>query len=95
MAGLGAYAWGCLPSSRCAHFINPVRRARQARVVVIFQRHSSPWYEVGGSGGLDCPFPGKMGLAKELAATEPVQPKGGVVVRGARNTYGVIYFIMN
>ena len=62
VAGLGAHVWGCLPSSRCAHFINPVRRARQARVVVIFQRHSlgsgGDW---GFRAGLTAPFPGKWG----------------------------------
>ena len=42
VAGLGVHVWGCLPSSRCAHFINPVRRSRQARVVVTFQGYSSP-----------------------------------------------------
>lgn len=97
-AGDGGLGWwskcGCLGLSfqlLAAPILRPVRRTRQARVVVVFQGHSlgsgGGW---GFRAGLTEPLSGHERCVEELAATEPVSP--GVGVWCARNSCGVIYF---
>ena len=51
--GVGVRMFGAVfPAPSCAHF-SPVRRTRQARVVVIFQGVLWLWWGLGVPGGLD------------------------------------------
>ena len=87
-AGDGGLGWwskcGCLGLSfqlLAAPILRPVRRTRQARVVVVFQGHSlgsgGGW---GFRAGLTEPLSGHERCVEELAATEPVSPEGRGVV---------------
>lgn len=81
VTGWGAQGLGLSSQLLAAPILRPVRRTRQARVVVVFQGCSL----AGGGGwgfraGLTEPLSGHERCVEELAATEPVRPGGGGVV---------------
>lgn len=79
--GVGAQGLGLSSQLLAAPIFRPVRRTRQARVVVVFQGCSlaagGGW---GFRAGLTEPLSGHERCLEELAATEPVRPGGGGVV---------------
>lgn len=88
----GCARFGLSSQLLAAPIFRPVRRTRQARVVVIFQGCSL----AGGGGwgfraGLTEPLSGHGALLRG-AGGDRACLTGWVVARYARNSYGVIYF---
>ena len=86
--------WGLSYQLLAAPIFRPVRRTRQARVVVIFQRCSlaagGGW---GFRAGLTEPLSGHGALLRGAGGDRACLTEwGGAVVRYACNTCSVIYF---